>query len=50
MGQMYLDSFLNRCELKGTSRGLSGMFQPLVIYPLCRLKYFDEVAILASFV
>ena len=28
--------------LKGTTRGLSGVFLPLVMNPLCPLKYYDR--------
>ncbi len=28
--------------LKGTTRGLSGVFLPLVMNPLCSLKYYDR--------
>ncbi len=28
--------------LKGTTRGLSGVFLPLVMNPLCLLKYYDR--------
>ncbi len=29
-------------NLKGTIRGLSGVFLPLVMKPLCPLKYYDR--------
>ena len=33
---------INDSSLKGTTRGLSGIFLPLVMNPLCPLKYYDR--------
>ncbi len=29
-------------HFKGTTRGLSGVFLPLAMNPLCHLKYYDR--------
>ncbi len=33
-------------DIKGTTRGLSGVFLPLVMNPLCPLKYYDLISYL----
>ncbi len=40
LGTSYM--YVNLMEIKGTTRGLNGIFLPLVMNPLCPLKYYDR--------